>query len=147
MTEKEKAYQEYNDIMRCCQKKLAEGSLKPSGILIILDEIVKKTIASEEGIEIEFLTVFSRDLQRFMTSFGEYARCLEKTPSPLVRKLTSQEFFFRFYHEDSRGFKKLKDYLKNIRNQKLARKVETHVNSLVSGLFRELLKKYNNGRQ
>ena len=107
----------------------------------------------------ETYTVVSKDFQRFFTSFFQYSNILDtmwkstgnsgedkKKYGVLIRKIVGQgfNFFENTFHDDSNNFFKLRKWTQTFSDKILARKINSHLDCIVTGLFRQLKRKYGN---
>lgn len=107
----------------------------------------------------ETYTVVSKDFQRFFTSFFQYSNILDtmwkstgnsgedkKKYEVLIRKIVGQgfNFFENTFHDDSNNFFKLRKWTQTFSDKILARKINSHLDCIVTGLFRQLKRKYGN---
>ena len=65
--------------------------------------------------------------------------------SELIRKIVDFDFFENTFHEDSNNFFKLRKWAETLRDKELTRKINSHLDCIVTSLFRQLKRRYGLG--
>lgn len=161
LTEIEEEYtlslQYLNELRKVYDEKGFEvpGREREAPVINVWKDLVEKMVILRGNRE-EVYTVVSRDFQRFFTSFLQFSNILEtmwksngnqgsdkKKYEVLIRKIVDIKFFEEIFHDDSNNFFKLRKYVReNLNDKELRRKVNSHLDCIVTGLFRQLKRRY-----
>lgn len=117
-------------------------------IIVIWKDLIEKAV-EETGNRDETYLIVARDFQRFFSKFLQYSNIIEKMYFSeneefkiLIRKIIDWGFFENTFKEDSNNFFKLRKWSKTLRNKELTRKINSHLDSIIVGLFRQLKRRY-----
>lgn len=125
-------------------------------VITVWKDLVEEAI-SQTGEPKKVYRVVARDFQRFFTSYRRYADILQsmwetkdaKTKekySELIRKIVDFDFFENTFHEDSNNFFKLRGWASTtLKDKELIRKINSHLDCIVTSLFRQLKRRYGLG--
>lgn len=121
-------------------------------VIIVWKDLIEKAV-NACGDRKKVYKIVSRDFQRFFTNYLRYADILQsmwetsdkKTKekySELIRKIVDFDFFENTFHEDSNNFFKLRKWAETLRDKELTRKINSHLDCIVTSLFRQLKRRY-----
>lgn len=124
-------------------------------VIIVWKDLIEKAV-NACGDRKKVYKIVSRDFQRFFTNYLRYADILQsmwetsdkKTKekySELIRKIVDFDFFENTFHEDSNNFFKLRKWAETLRDKELTRKINSHLDCIVTSLFRQLKRRYGLG--
>ena len=124
-------------------------------VIIVWKDLIEKAV-NACGDRKKVYKIVSRDFQRFFTNYLRYADILQsmwetndkKTKekySELIRKIVDFDFFENTFHEDSNNFFKLRKWAETLRDKELTRKINSHLDCIVTSLFRQLKHRYGLG--
>ena len=124
-------------------------------VIIVWKDLIEKAV-NACGDRKKVYKIVSRDFQRFFTNYLRYADILQsmwetndkKTKekySELIRKIVDFDFFENTFHEDSNNFFKLRKWAETLREKELTRKINSHLDCIVTSLFRQLKRRYGLG--
>ena len=124
-------------------------------VIIVWKDLIEKAV-NAYGDRKKVYKIVSRDFQRFFTNYLRYADILQsmwetndkKTKekySELIRKIVDFDFFENTFHEDSNNFFKLRKWAETLRDKELTRKINSHLDCIVTSLFRQLKRRYGLG--
>ena len=124
-------------------------------VIIVWKDLIEKAV-NACGDRKKVYKIVSRDFQRFFTNYLRYADILQsmwetsdkKTKekySELIRKIVDFDFFENTFHEDSNNFFKLRKWAETLRDKELTRNINSHLDCIVTSLFRQLKRRYGLG--
>lgn len=124
-------------------------------VIIVWKDLIEKAV-NACGDRKKVYKIVSRDFQRFFTNYLRYTDILQsmwetndkKTKekySELIRKIVDFDFFENTFHEDSNNFFKLRKWAETLRDKELTRKINSHLDCIVTSLFRQLKRRYGLG--
>ena len=124
-------------------------------VIIVWKDLIEKAV-NACGDRKKVYKIVSRDFQRFFTNYLRYADILQsmwetndkKTKekySELIRKIVDFDFFENTFHEDSNNFFKLRKWAETLRDKELTKKINSHLDCIVTSLFRQLKRRYGLG--
>ena len=124
-------------------------------VIIVWKDLIEKAV-NACGDRKKVYKIVSRDFQRFFTNYLRYADILQsmwetndkKTKekySELIRKIVDFDFFENTFHEASNNFFKLRKWAETLRDKELTRKINSHLDCIVTSLFRQLKRRYGLG--
>ena len=124
-------------------------------VIIVWKDLIEKAV-NACGDRKKVYKIVSRDFQRFFTNYLRYADILQsmwetndkKTKekySELIRKIVDFDFFENTFHEDSNNFFKLRKWSETLGDKELTRKINSHLDCIVTSLFRQLKRRYGLG--
>ena len=124
-------------------------------VIIVWKDLIEKAV-NACGDRKKVYKIVSRDFQRFFFYYLRYDDILQsmwetndkKTKekySELIRKIVDFDFFENTFHEDSNNFFKLRKWAETLRDKELTRKINSHLDCIVTSLFRQLKRRYGLG--
>lgn len=129
---------------------LTPGKRRNVPVLGVWRDLIRQAIR-EVGIEDEVYRVVAKDFQRFFNSYFQFANILEtmwnssekERYAVLIRKIATEQFFTTTFHDDSQNFFKLRKWIQErIESKELKRKLNSHLNCIIHGLFNQLKRRY-----
>lgn len=139
----------YND-----NGELVKDKEKYVPVIEVWKSIIDKAAELNEDKNVVY-DLISRDFQRFFSSFLQYSNILEtmwfnqgnngedkKKFIILLKKIVSKDFFFDYFKESSRNFREIRNWANDLKDKVLGRKINSHLNCIVEGLFRQLKLRY-----
>ena len=131
----------FKDEFNSLQKAIKEFLGSDAKCLVVFQDLIRKA----EAISEDTYVIVTKDFSRYFTRFFEYANLLGKMGAgteELRYKLLSQEFFKEYFHEDSNDFFALRNWALNLSDVKLGIRINSHLNCIISTIFKSLNKKY-----
>lgn len=132
--------------------QLVQNKTNDVPVISIWTDLIEKAI-EETGKRDEIYTIVARDFQRFFSCFLQYSGIINKMYfseteeyKVLIRKIVDLDFFENTFKEDSNNFYKLREWSKTLRNKELMRKINSHLDCIIVGLFRQLKKRYGTAK-
>ena len=128
--------------------KIIPNKERDAQVIVVWRDLVEKAVI-ETGNRDETYLIVARDFQRFFSSFLQYSKIIEKMYFSeteeykiLIRKIVDWNFFELTFKEDSNNFFKLRRWSRTFRDKELTRKINSHLDCIVTGLFRQLKRRY-----
>lgn len=128
--------------------KIIPNKERDAQVIVVWRDLIEKAV-EETGDREETYLIVARDFQRFFSSFLQYSKILEKMYFSeteeykiLIRKIVDWDFFENTFKEDSNNFFKLRRWSRTFRDKELTRKINSHLDCIVTGLFRQLKRRY-----
>jgi hypothetical protein len=124
-------------------------------VISVWKDLIEKAVVLT-GDRNNVYTIVSRDFQRFFTSFRRYSGILQNMWETedseikegykvLIRKIVDFDFFENTFHEDSNNFFKLRKWAETLGDKELTRKINSHLDCIVTSFFRQLKRRYGLG--
>ena len=127
---------------------LVKNKEREANVIPVWKDLITKAASISHDEDEAYLCV-ARDFQRFFTCFKKYSGTLEKMWATddegiksMVRKITNLTFFGKLYKDDSDDFFKLRKWAKELPDKELSRKINSHLDCIITGLFRQLKRRY-----
>lgn len=128
--------------------KIIPNKERDAQVIVVWRDLIEKAVI-ETGSRDETYLMVARDFQRFFSSFLQYSKIIEKMYFSeteeykiLIRKIVDWNFFELTFKEDSNNFFKLRRWSRTFRDKELTRKINSHLDCIVTGLFRQLKRRY-----
>lgn len=124
-------------------------------VISVWKDLIEKAVVLT-GNRDKVYTIVSRDFQRFFTSFRRYSGILQNMWETedteikegykvLIRKIVDFDFFENTFHEDSNNFFKLRKWAETLGDKELTRKINSHLDCIITSFFRQLKRRYGLG--
>lgn len=128
--------------------KIIPNKERDAQVIVVWRDLIENAVEETGDRDYTYLIV-ARDFQRFFSSFLQYSKILEKMYFSeteeykiLIRKIVDWDFFENTFKEDSNNFFKLRRWSRTFRDKELTRKINSHLDCIVTGLFRQLKRRY-----
>ena len=117
-------------------------------VIIVWKDLIEKAV-NACGDRKKVYKIVSRDYLRYADILQSMWETNDKKTkekySELIRKIVDFDFFENTFHEDSNNFFKLRKWAETLRDKELTRKINSHLDCIVTSLFRQLKRRYGLG--
>lgn len=132
--------------------KLDKTNKREALVINVWRDLIEKAIL-KSGNRKEVYGVISRDFQRFFTDYRRYSdiiQCMWETEDKetknkyldFIRRITNFDFLENTFHEGSNNFFKLRKWADTIGDKELTRKINSHLDCIITSLFRQIKGRY-----